>query len=218
MNGSRIGLIKTLRARGVVPSQMVTMLQIRRALRDCKSVLDVGCGSNSPLALFGFERLVGLEGYLPSVEEARQRRTHHELVHGDVRELDRLFAPGSFDACVALDVIEHLPKADGLAFMNSMERVAAKKVLFLTPNGFLPQRHAEKSDLQEHLSGWDAQEMTGYGYAVQGVLGPKPLRGEYHRLKRKPEALWGLVSLAGHFCHTRWAPSKAAAILCVKTK
>lgn len=208
----------TLLRKGVAPSQIVTLLQIRSALRDCREVLDVGCGPDSALSLLGFERLVGIEGYAPSVETAKKNHTHHEIVQGDVRRLGTQFQTGQFDACVALDLIEHLSKEDGRKLMQDMDKLARRKVVFLTPNGFLPQSHTEQADLQEHLSGWEVSEMRGYGYQVAGVLGPKRLRGAYHHLKRKPEAFWGLVSLLGHFLYTRWIPVRAAAILCTKRK
>lgn len=218
MNTSRFALLRKLRGKGVAPSQMATLFQVRKALGGCDSALDVGCGPDSALSLLGFPRLVGIEGYAPDVEKARANQTHHDLVLGDVRCLDQYFRPGQFDACVALDVIEHLPKEDGIKLAQAMERIARRKVLFLTPNGFLPQRHAERADLQAHISGWEPAEMERLGYKVQGVLGPKSLRGEYHRLKYTPESFWGVVSLLGHFLFTRWAPAKAAAILCVKSK
>ena len=60
--------------------------------------------------------------------------------------------------------------------------------------------------------------MKGYGYRVLGMLGPKLLRGEYHALQWRPKVFWGSVSLLGHFLWTRWYPSQATSILCVKTK
>jgi hypothetical protein len=218
MKRSQIDLIKALLSKGVAPSQIVTLLQIRAALSDCSSVLDIGCGPDSALSLFGFKKLVGIEGYAPSVERAKQAHTHDEVLLGDVRQLPELFGDRRFDACVALDLIEHLEKPEGLRLIQNMEALATRKVLFLTPNGFLPQRHAEQSDLQEHLSGWTADEMRKLGYNVVGVLGPKQLRGEYHRLTRKPEAFWSIISLLSHFLYTRSKPEKAAAILCVKSR
>jgi SAM-dependent methyltransferase len=218
MNRTRTNLIRLLFAKGVAPSQITTQLQVRSALRECKSVLDIGCGPNSSLSLLGFDRLVGIDGYAPNVENARRNQTHHEVVQGDARDLTKYFRPGEFDACVAQDVIEHLTKEDGLRLIAAMERIAARKVVFLTPNGFLPQRHTEDADLEEHLSGWAPAEMRRLGYHVSGVLGPKGLRGEYHKLTWKPAAVWGLVSLVGHFAVTHWVPSWAEAILCVKTK
>lgn len=198
------------------PAAIIVKLAIRSALRDCQSVLDVGCGASPAMRQLGVPLVVGIDGYKPSVEMAKQLNTHDEMIHGDVRELDRHFHPKQFDACVALDVIEHLTKSDGIKLMEDMERVATKKVVFFTPCGFLPQRHADNDDLQEHLSGWYPAEMRRHGYDVIGLLGPKALRGEYHAIKRQPRAFWGGVSLLGHCLWTRYCPEKAAAILCVK--
>jgi SAM-dependent methyltransferase len=198
------------------PAAIVLKLALREALADCESVLDIGCGASPTMRQLGISHVTGVEGYKPSVEQAKRLKTHDEIVETDVRELDRHFRPKQFDACVALDVIEHLAKPDGLKLMKDMERIAAKKIIFLTPCGFLPQRHAANDDLQEHLSGWEPAEMRSYGYDVVGLLGPKKLRGEYHVIKGRPRVFWGAISLFGHFLWTRNYPEKAAAILCVK--
>ena len=157
------------------PAEIVVRLAIRNALLGCQSVLDVGCGPSPTMRQLDVPRAVGIDGYKPSVDQAKKLNTHDEMVHGDVRELDRYFRPKQFDACVALDVIEHLTKPDGIKMMQAMEKIAAKKVVFFTPSGFLPQRHTANDDLQEHLSGWEPSEMTGYGYKVTGLLGPKKI-------------------------------------------
>jgi len=213
---SPLELVGVLRNRKASPSQIWTLLQIRNALSGCRSVLDIGCGADSPLTAFGFEHLVGYEGYEPSLQAAARKRTHDELILGRVEELDRRFGVGQVDACVALDIIEHLPKPEGWEMLRAMERIAARTCVILTPNGFLPQGHSEVADLQEHFSGWLPSEMRQQGYAVAGVLGPKCLRGEYHKLQYRPEWFWGSISLLTQISFTRWFPSQAAAILCVK--
>jgi len=215
---SRTGLVLSLLRLGLDAGAILTRLELRGALKDSASVLDVGCGPVSTLRWFGFEHLVGVEGYPPSVEAAKKNTTHDELVLGDIRELDRFFQPRQFDACIAVDVIEHLSKEDGLKLARAMEQVAAKKVIFFTPNGFLPQRHAENDDLQEHLSGWEVSEMRQLGYRVIGMLGPKWLRGELHVIRWRPRFLWGIIAWLLHAVWYRRHPASAAAILCVKTK
>lgn len=201
---------------GIDPAAILVRLAVRKQLLGCQRVLDVGCGSSSLLRSLGVPHPVGIEGYAPSVETARRLNTHDQIIHGDVRELDRHFQPKAFDACVSMDVIEHLHKPDGVKLMQDMESIAVKKVVLFTPSGFLPQRHAADDDLQEHLSGWAPSEMAGHGYRVTGFLGPKKLRGELHVIKYRPRVLWGMISLLGHFLWTRGHPEKAAAILCVK--
>jgi hypothetical protein len=197
------------------PWLAILVREIRSALSGCKTLLDVGCGSDSPMRFLDRGHLVGLEGYAPVMDKARRNCTHDELILGDVKLLADLFPVRRFDACVALDVIEHLQKDDGWHMLENLERLATRKVVILTPNGFLPQMSKE-GDLQEHLSGWTADEFRGRGYRVLGMNGPKSMRGEYHRMKYRPRAFWSLVSILAHHLYTRAHPEKAAAILCVK--
>jgi SAM-dependent methyltransferase len=213
---SCLGLtLGSLRA-GCDPNQILVKLALRRALLGCDEVLDVGCGISPSLRELGVARSVGAEAYAPSAAEARRRNLHDEIVECDVRHLSQNFKPKQFDACIAMDVIEHLTKADGLKLVADMEKLARKRVIFFTPSGFLKQGHTDSDDLQQHLSGWEPAEMEQLGYQVIGLLGPKSLRGEYHRLKRRPDFFWGLVSLAGQCFWSKCHPQDAAAILCVK--
>ncbi len=159
--------------------------------------------------------LVGVDAYEVSLQRARSRGTHDEFVSGDVKRLEDLFPERRFDACVALDVIEHLEKNDGWRMLVAMERLATRRVIIFTPNGFLPQKSHE-GDLQAHLSGWAADEMRSRGYLVTGLLGPKWLRGGHHGLTRRPRLFWAIVSLVSHYIVTARSAEKAAAIFCVK--
>lgn len=189
--------------------------EMRKALEGCETCLDIGCGVHSPARFVPFRQYVGLDGYAPAIEEARQKYPNREFILGSAQDLDKLFKPDQFDCVVALDLIEHLPKEDGYRFIECMSRIARKKVLLFTPNGFLPQQ-SHDGDLQEHLSGWDAAEMKAMGFKVVGMHGPKKLRGEYHSHKIKPAALGGIVCQLCHWAWTRNHPEKAAAIMCVK--
>lgn len=189
--------------------------ELRSALNGCQTVLDVGCGNESPLRFLSQQHLVGVDGYSPSLEEARRAGTHDEYVLGNVLQLEKLFQGRRFDACAGMDIIEHLPKEDGWRMLEAMERLASRRVVIFTPNGFMPQR-SRNGDLQEHLSGWTAEEMRQRGYRVIGMLGPKSLRGEYHLIKYKPRVFWAFYSLLAHFGYTRNYAEKSAAILCVK--
>lgn len=214
---SRINLLLASIKNRQNPSELFTWLALRRELQGCDSVLDVGCGASPTMRNLGAPHLTGVDAYAPSIEKARQIRSHDELVLGDVRNLLAHFKPKSHDVCVALDVIEHLPKEQGFKLMTEMETIARKKVIFLTPSGFLSQGNTEADDYQRHYSGWEASEMRKHGYQVYGLLGPKAWRGEYHRIKRKPAPFWALASLLAHVVWTHARPEKSAAILCVKT-
>ena len=213
---SRFDLILSLRRQGLDPNAILVRLALREALLGCESILDVGCGVSGKLRELGAPNTTGFEGYQPDFEEAKRQNTHDHLVQGDARELTKYFQPRQFDACIALDVIEHFTKDGGLKLMQDMEKIARKKVIFLTPTGFLPQKQSDAGDLQAHLSGWEPEEIKTYGYESRGQLGPKCLRGEGHVLKHRPAVFWGVVSLLGQVTWSKYHPKQAAAILCVK--
>src|SRR5512133_1700927 len=149
------------------PSLVPFVGQLRKALQGCDSALDIGCGGTSPMRFVRGLRVTGVDGYPPALEEARKNGTHDEYIPGNVTRLAEAFPNRKFDACVALDLIEHLQKEDGHRLFDEMERLARKRVVIATPNGFLPQK-SRNGDLQEHLSGWTAEEMRQRGYQVFG--------------------------------------------------
>ncbi|HID99661.1 MAG TPA: methyltransferase domain-containing protein [Thiotrichaceae bacterium] len=184
---------------------------------DCHKVLDIGCGNHSPLMYITPPHTfcVGIEKYKPDLEIAKQSQTHDEFYELDALNCKENLGENQFDICVAFDVIEHFTKKEGLQLLADMEQMASKRVIIFTPNGFLPQQGFEKGDFQEHLSGWDVDEMRTLGYNVIGLNGLKSLRTQHYRLKYKPQAFWVIVSWLTQF-YCRNHPHQAAAILCWK--
>jgi len=198
------------------PASLVLVLELKKSLRGCQTVLDLGCGCNSPARFLPQDsKLVGMDGYAPDLEQARRRSTHDELIQGDIREAVGLLGGRRFDACIAMDVIEHLTKEDGWKMLKAMEQIATKRVVIFTPNGFVPQ-FSNDGDLQQHLSGWEIEEMRNRGYQVLGMHGPRSLRGEKAVLKYRPQAIWGGVSVFCHYAYTRQYPQSAFSIFCLK--
>ena len=189
--------------------------EVRKALSDCRTCLDIGCCGNSPMRFLNFEYSVGVDGHEPSLAGARQNHTHSEYRLMRVQEMGKSFARKQFDCCVASDLIEHLTKEEGRQLIRDMERIASKKVLLFTPNGFLAQS-SRGDDLQQHLSGWEAGEMRSLGFTVAGMHGHRFLRGEQHRHRFRPRILSGLLSVLTHYLYTRSHPEHAAALLCIK--
>jgi hypothetical protein len=135
-------------------------------------------------------------------------------LRADIRELGDHFGPGEFDAVVALDVIEHLSREEGERLLLSVERIAARRVLVFTPNGFLPQPPSDDNPHQEHRSGWTLHDFVSRGYRVVGVNGWRPLRGQYAEL-RGPSRNWWRLSLLSFPLAERY-PRHAFQLLCVK--
>lgn len=189
----------------------------REIIGNCESVLDVGCGSNSPLR-FCSDRLsysCGVDAFEKSIEISSARKIHNEYRLMNVMEIGNHFKEGSFDCVLASDLIEHLTKEDGRQLLKLMERIARKKVIVYTPNGFLEQREYDSNTMQVHLSGWSINEMRKLGYRVTGVNGLKYLRGERACFKGEPYFLWKRLSLFTQV-FTSPFPRWAFQILCVK--
>ncbi|RMD58164.1 class I SAM-dependent methyltransferase [Candidatus Woesearchaeota archaeon] len=165
---------------------------LRKALKGCKRVVEFGCGDHSPLARQGVEKTMGVDIHGPSLELARDRKTHDIFVQADVRKF-RL--KRKFDCAIALDVIEHLPKKDGKILLENME-YSARRVVVFTPNGFLEQDQSlvEENPYQAHLSGWTVDDFRRFGYKVYGVNGLKCLRGSRAIIRWRPKIFWFAIS------------------------
>jgi hypothetical protein len=168
---------------------------LRHALVGCGSVLDVGCGVASPLAALGLDAVtIGLDRCLPDLARARAAGTHDALVCADASSVDRLFAPASIDAVVALDVVEHLERETAVALLGRLERVARRRVVVFTPNGFVPQPATPENPWQEHRTGFSAADMRRLGYRVRGMHGLWFLFGAFGECRLRPGALWRRVA------------------------
>ena len=191
--------------------------ELELAIGGAESVIDIGCGINSPVAHLSSRPrfLVGVDGFQPSIDESRKRSIHDEYVCSDLLNIDKAFEPGTFETAIALDVIEHFPKEKGLELMQKMEKLASKRVIIFTPNGFLPQDEHSGNPLQKHVSGWSVEEMRQYGYRVVGINGWKVLRGEFALIRFHPRSFWLIVSRLTQSV-VRKHPKYAFALLCVK--
>jgi len=190
--------------------------ELERELNDCKSILDLGCGPCSPIQYLSNNfHSVGVDIFEPSIEKSRRRGIHDRYFLMDVLDVGMKFSRKSFDGVVAFDLIEHLQKEDGIKLITMMEKIAKKKVVILTPNGFLPQESYEGNVYQIHKSGWVTEEMRERGYRVIGINGWKPLRGEMGKVRFSPKRpLEWFSRLTQRAVRNR--PEKAFALLCVK--
>jgi len=165
---------------------------IKRELESCETVLDLGCGRNSSLQHCSVPYSLGVEIFKHYLEESRRKGIHTEYVKADVRKIE--FKPCSFDAILALDVLEHLTKEEGLILIKKMENWARKKIIIFTPNEYLWQNGYDNNPYQEHKSGWGVRDLEKFGFEVFGIIGWKKLRGSQASMKYKPTFLWGIFS------------------------
>ncbi len=192
------------------------LIALNKAVSGCDTLLDVGCGAYSPVQYLSEKPYcTGVDAFQPSIDESRRKNIHHEYKKTVFNDLDKEFAENSYDCVLANDVIEHLHKEDGLKFLKDLERIAKKKVIIFTPNGFVPQEPFESNPWQVHYSGWTVEEMKHYGYSVKGINGWKALRGSKCEIILKPKKIWSMFSFFTQYI-TYYYPQKAYQIFCVK--
>ena len=191
--------------------------ELEISLKGCKRILDVGCGSSSPIQTFSKNIYsVGVDAFSPNIEKSKKLKIHNKYFKMDVLNIGKKFQPNSFDCVLASDLIEHLTKEEVIKLIELMEKIAKNKVIIFTPNGFLHQGEHDNNPWQVHKSGWTVKEMKKRGYRIVGINGWKPLRGEGALIRFWPKYFWKIVSdITQKF--TRNNPKKAFALLCVKS-
>lgn len=177
---------------------------LKRELRNCDSVLDLGCGADSPVKYCSIKYSMGVDAYKPYLKESEKRQIHNEYLLGDITRVR--FKPQSFDAVILIDVLEHIDKTAGERLLEKAEIWARKKVIVSTPNGFVAQKSLDGNPYQTHRCGWTVDEMARFGYRGFGMAGLKWLRREnvsekvkeegdlVATIRFKPRRLWLIIS------------------------
>lgn len=165
---------------------------LKKEVKGCESVFDLGCGRSSPIRYCPVSYSVGVELFEPYLKESKKMKIHNKYILADIRRVE--FMPKSFDCVLASGVLEHLTKKEGLSLIKKMENVAKKKIIIFTPNGFLCQDEYDGDKLQIHKSGWTVDEFKKLGYEVKGVNGWRPLRKERAEFRFRPRIVNLLLS------------------------
>jgi len=197
-------IIETVRGTKLATMIVPTLdSELVKSLRDCDSVLDLGCGPKSPVRnITWMSRRVGVEVFHPYVETARLNQTHDEIWETSILGLD--IEENSFDAVTLIDVIEHMTREDAQKTITLAKFIARKKVVINSPNGFIAQEALDGNELQKHLSGWDLPDMKSLSFGVRGLAGLKVLRREVDNgsmgddllttIRFRPRFFWFIVS------------------------
>jgi SAM-dependent methyltransferase len=188
--------------------------ELDQVLKDCDTILDVGCGKSSPIQYLPRKaHTEGVDLFKPSIDKSKALGIHDEYHQMNVLDIGKKFKPNSFDAVIALDLIEHLTKEEVHSLLKMMQRIAKKKVIVFTPNGFFHQDEFDGNVHQEHKSGWTVQDMRELGYDVIGIHGWRPVRAKVHeREDRMVRFVWLFLDLTQIYLRNH--PEGAFQLLC----
>jgi len=189
----------------------------KEIIESCQTLLDLGCGTKSPVEKFSdkLRYSVGIDIFESSLLKNKELKIYTEYRKMNVLEVGNVYKENAFDCVLASELIEHLTKENGLRLIAMMEKIAKKKVIIFTPNGYLPQDEYDGNEFQIHRSGWYPSEMKNMGYRVIGIRGWKLLRGKHGMIKWRPREFWRKVSLLTQPVTEKF-PKTAFQILCVK--
>jgi SAM-dependent methyltransferase len=191
--------------------------QFLKELQDCETVLDLGCGKSSPIQkLYPKPKFsMGVDIFEKYIKISKSKKIHNKYLLCDVLEIDKKVPPNSYECVISVDVLEHLSKLDGIKLIKKMEKIAIRKVIIFTPNGFVKQDHYDKNIYQIHKSGWKPKIFQKMGFKVYGINGLKSLRGDLAQIKYEPKNFWEIISIMTSF-FTKRHPELAYQLLCIK--
>lgn len=169
---------------------------LKRDLADCETILELGCGSNSPILQIGYgQRTTAVDIFEPYIKKHNQNNDYKICYQANI--LDMPFPEKQFDAVVMFDVLEHLDttKVKEIALFTKMERAAIKKVIMFTPNGFVENDEVDGDPYQRHVSAWEPETYLSRGYSVRGATGWRKILGKASLPKYHPYSIFSIIAM-----------------------
>jgi hypothetical protein len=183
---------------------------LARDLADCETILELGCGRNSPVLQVGLgKRTVAFDIWMPYVTLHNERGDYLTCKQADILTME--LPHKTYDAVVVCDVLEHLPREQVERIpdlFDLMETCARKRVVIFTPNGFVENDHVDDDPYQAHVSSWEPEDYTRRGYTVKGATGVRWVLGKASLPKWHPYSLWAIVAMVSQpyiYNHPQWA-------------
>lgn len=149
----------------------VTVEMAQRLMPPCVTAVDVGCGIQ-PCQYLIAARHFAVEPHAPYHEKAKAAVIHPlHILHGTWKECRHEVKELRPDVILALDVIEHMDKADGQCFLADLADIATQGAAVFTPYGFKEQKYEpgqpdawgmDGQHWQTHRSGWMPDEFGGW--------------------------------------------------------
>lgn len=101
----------------------------------------------------------GFAGYLTPVHDW----AYQQVMVGEALALLATIPDRSYELVLAIDILEHFDKPQGLRLLAEAARVASRAALISTPREFHAQQ-VQANPLEDHRSHWSEAELAAAGY------------------------------------------------------
>ena len=180
-------------------------VEVGRRIIPTEVVLDIGCGLR-PQTYFRPKVHLCLEPHGEYVERLRQwfaSAPGVTVFQATAEEFLPRLPDRSVDTVFALDLIEHLTRADGERLLAQCQRLARQQVVVFTPLGFMPQDYDEGdrdgwglhgARWQRHLSGWTPEDF-GEEWSFVACRDFHETNGKGESFEGRHGAFWAIRTL-----------------------
>jgi len=145
---------------------------VRLATNNGNTLLSLCCGIGYELKHLKTNDVTAVDIYQSYLDEVNNRCPQAKLVCSSALDFLRNSPDNSYDVISIIDGIEHMTKPDGIQVLKEMKRVARKKILLFTPNGYIKNTPKDTWGIpggdkyQRHLSGWTSEELQMFGFDI----------------------------------------------------
>lgn len=145
---------------------------IYAATKNGESLLSLGCGIGLELQSLGTADITAVDIAPQYLEVVPAFCSGAKLIQDDVTDYIESQPDKSVDVISLVDVLEHLTKVRGRSTLENCKRVAKRRVIVFTQDGYVKNephnawgiKGADKH--QKHLSGWTQKELEKLGFTL----------------------------------------------------
>lgn len=145
---------------------------IQKDVGENDTLIDVGCGIFMTTDQIKCKSIIGIDAWIPYLEK---KKNEFQTINFDISIIKnfKIFIDDSYDVITCMDVIEHLEKDCGLLVIKEFQRIARKKIIIFTPEGFVKQDDGQAGSwgennpvYQKHRSGWSVKDFENLKFKV----------------------------------------------------
>ncbi len=107
-------------------------------------------------------RIDGVEAF-PTYLTPVHEYVYNQMYMGDALEVLPQLPDKDYELVIAIDILEHFTKHDGLFFLQQLKRLSHKSVLISTPKTFIHQE-VEANPYENHRSVWTQEDLAQAGF------------------------------------------------------